>query len=237
MPRIILLLLALLVIFYLLYRFKRLDALMKNKLIKMLLIILSVSLLAVLVLTGRLSWLIAAVGALLPLVPRVARFILSVWPTVLPYFKRYQQNRQSTMTTRFIHLRIDMLSGEFQGEVLEGRFQGQKLQEMSLEQVMLLLDQCKQEDAESASLLIAYLDRKYPDWARGESESYSESMSDTVMSDKQARDILGIDDTASKKDVIKAHKRLMQKMHPDRGGSDYLAKQINKARDTLLSAD
>jgi len=209
---------------------------MKKKLIKTLLIILSVSLLAVLVLTGRLNWLIAAVGALLPLVPRVARFFLGVWPTVLPYFQRYRQNRQSTMTTRFIHLKIDMISGEFQGEVLEGDFQGQRLQQMSLEQVMLLLDQCKREDAESASLLIAYLDRKYPDWSKGEAESYSESMTDSVMSEKQARDILGIDETASKNDIIKAHKRLMQKMHPDRGGSDYLAKQINKARDTLLSA-
>jgi len=235
LPRILLLLLVILVVFYLLYRFKRLDPQKKKQLIKTLLIILSVSLLAVLVLTGRLNWLIAAIGALLPLVPRVARFLLGVWPTVLPYFKRYRQNRQSTMTTRFIHLQIDMLSGEFQGEVLEGPFQGQKLQEMSLEQIVLLLDQCKQEDAESASLLIAYLDRKYPDWARGESESYKESMTDSVMSDKQARDILGVSETANKSEINKAHKRLMQKMHPDRGGSDYLAQQINKARDTLLS--
>jgi len=237
LPRIILLLLVLVVVFYLLYRFKQLDQQKKKILIKTLVIILSVSLLAVLVLTGRLNWLIAAIGALLPLVPRVARFFLGVWPTVLPYLQRYRQNRQSTMTTRFIHMQIDLFSGELQGEVLEGRFKGQKLQETTLEQLMLLLDQCKQEDAESASLLIAYLDRKYPDWAKGEAESYSDSMTDSVMSDKQARDILGVSETANKKDIIKAHKSLMQKMHPDRGGSDYLAQQINKARDTLLSSD
>jgi len=208
---------------------------MKKKLIKTLLIVLTVALLAVLVLTGRLSWLIAAIGALLPLLPRLARFFLGVWPTILPYFKRYQQNRQSTMTTQFIHLQIDLLSGEFQGEVLKGSFKGLKLQEMSLDQVMLLLDQCKQEDAESAALLIAYLDRQYPDWSKGEAESYGEPMTDSSMSNEQARDILGLTETASKKDIIKAHKRLMQKMHPDRGGSDYLAMQINKARDTLLS--
>ena len=208
---------------------------MKKKLIKTLLIILTVVLLSVLVLTGRLNWLIAAIGALLPLLPRLARFFIGVWPTILPYFKRYQQNRQSTMTTQFIHLKIDLLSGEFQGEVLKGSFEGQKLQEMSLEQIMLLLDQCKQEDAESAALLMAYLDRQHTGWSKGESESYGENMSDSIMSDKQARDILGITETASEKDIIKAHKRLMQKMHPDRGGSDYLAQQINKARDTLLS--
>ncbi|MCW8934954.1 MAG: DnaJ domain-containing protein [Gammaproteobacteria bacterium] len=236
MPRIILILLILLVVFYVLYLFRRLDSLKRKQLLKNLAIILSVGLLAVLVLTGRLNWLIAAVGATLPLIPRVARFFIGVWPTVLPYFQRYRQNHQSTMTARFIHLQINVLSGELQGEVLEGEFQGQKLQAMSLEQIMLLLDQCKQEDAESASLLIAYLDRKYPEWAKGGSESYREPMTDSEMSDKQARDILGVSETANKKEINTAHKRLMQKLHPDRGGSDYLAQQINKARDTLLSS-
>ena len=236
MPRFILLLLVLLVLIYLLFRFKRLDEVKKKKLIISILITLSVGLLAVLVLTGRLSWLIAAIGALLPLVPRVARFFLGVWPTILPYFKRYQQNRQSTMTTIFIHLQIDLLSGEFRGEVLKGQFQGQKLQDMALEQVLLLLDECKQEDPESAALLIAYLDRQHPGWSKGDAESYTDAMTDSVMSYKQARDILGVSEAADKKDINTAHKRLMQKMHPDRGGSDYLAKQINKARDTLLSS-
>jgi DnaJ-class molecular chaperone len=39
---------------------------------------------------------------------------------------------------------------------------------------------------------------------------------------------------ASKEDVIKAHKRLMQRLHPDRGGSDYLAAKINAAKDKLV---
>jgi DnaJ-class molecular chaperone len=55
------------------------------------------------------------------------------------------------------------------------------------------------------------------------------------MSEQQARDILGLSADATKEEVIKAHKRLMQKMHPDRGGSDYLAAQINLAKQVLLS--
>ena len=55
------------------------------------------------------------------------------------------------------------------------------------------------------------------------------------MSRKQAADILGVDANASKEEVRLAHKKLMQKIHPDRGGSDGLAKQINHAKTTLLS--
>lgn len=50
----------------------------------------------------------------------------------------------------------------------------------------------------------------------------------------QAREVLGVKDNASKEEIIMAHKRMMQKVHPDRGGSDYLAAQINQAKDTLL---
>ena len=54
------------------------------------------------------------------------------------------------------------------------------------------------------------------------------------MTAAQAREILGVKADASKDEIVKAHKRMMQKVHPDRGGSDYLAAQINQAKDTLL---
>ena len=54
------------------------------------------------------------------------------------------------------------------------------------------------------------------------------------MSDAVALEILGLHQGATREEVVLAHRRLMQKMHPDRGGSDYLAKKINAARDFLL---
>ncbi len=55
-----------------------------------------------------------------------------------------------------------------------------------------------------------------------------------TMSQQEALDILGLKPGATREDIISAHKRMMQKVHPDRGGSDYLAAQLNKAKKTLL---
>ncbi len=63
---------------------------------------------------------------------------------------------------------------------------------------------------------------------------YRARQNDSLMSVAEAYKILGLEPHASKQDIIQAHKKLIQKMHPDRGGSDYLAAQINMAKDTLM---
>lgn len=69
---------------------------------------------------------------------------------------------------------------------------------------------------------------------------YSQQNNQTPQNNKtmtrhQAADILGIKETASKQEVVAAHRRLMQKVHPDRGGSDVLAAQINEAKKVMLA--
>ncbi|MBN4063280.1 hypothetical protein JYT79_00710 [Cardiobacterium sp. AH-315-I02] len=55
-----------------------------------------------------------------------------------------------------------------------------------------------------------------------------------TMSADEAREVLGLKPGSTKEEIILAHRRMMQKMHPDRGGSDFMAAQINKAKETLL---
>lgn len=223
-----------LLVAYLLYVYRKLSPENRRKLVKLILAASLIGLLLLLVVTGRLNWLFAAIGALLPLVPRVIRMFLGYWPSLIPYFRRYQQNKQSSMQTRFIKLQIDMLNGQLQGEVLEGDFKASMLKDLSLEQLTQLLEECQREDAESAALLTAYMKRAHPDWT-SKAGPYEYDKTASGMSEQEARNILGVSSTAGKKDIIKAHKHLMQKLHPDRGGSDYLAQQINQAKSTLMT--
>lgn len=68
---------------------------------------------------------------------------------------------------------------------------------------------------------------------RGAPKTAADDRGMPAMSRSEALRVLGLPEDASKEDIQQAHRRLLQKLHPDHGGSDYLAQRINAARDRL----
>ncbi len=195
--------------------------------------------------TGRLHWVFAAGAAVLPFAQRIFG-LLRFLPLAKNLYGRYQAKQSyqapktgqtSTVETRFLRMRLDHDSGEMDGEVLEGAFEDRLLSQLTLDELLILRAECQRVDPESASLLDAYLDRTHTEW-REQTDSQTDNETAAAGSDsmtpEEAREILGVDKNASKQDITQAHRRLMHKLHPDRGGSDYLASKINLAKDCLL---
>jgi hypothetical protein len=134
----------------------------------------------------------------------------------------------------YLRMTLDHDSGEMDGVVLKGSLQGSHLRDLSLEQLQQLWETCRGEDADGAALLEAYLDRIHPDWRQEEQASDATSHTPGPMSREEAWQVLGLEPGADEQAIIEAHRRLMQKLHPDRGGSTYLAAKLNQAKDLLL---
>ncbi|MFO0998461.1 MAG: DnaJ domain-containing protein [Alphaproteobacteria bacterium] len=147
----------------------------------------------------------------------------------------FSRGKTSSVETRFLRLSLDHDSGAMTGIVREGPHAGD-IGRLSLQDLLDLLDRCRGEDPRSVQLLEAYLDREHPDWRDKSAADSGERPPPgrTGMTREEAFRILGIDSDASEEQIRDAHRRLMGKLHPDRGGSDYLAAQINQAKDLLL---
>jgi hypothetical protein len=142
----------------------------------------------------------------------------------------------STVVTEHLEMELDHDSGATSGKVLKGMFAGRDLDSLKPAEVALLWHDCRFVDPQSAQLLEAYLDRVHPTWrddvARGERAMRDR---DGRMQPAEAYEILGLKPGATDEDIRRAHRDLMLKLHPDRGGSTYLAAQVNEAKDVLLS--
>ena len=144
---------------------------------------------------------------------------------------------RSEIATPWLRMTLDHDSGDMQGRVLAGRFSGRLLGDLTEQELIALLGECAA-DADSARLLESYLDRRLGmEWRqrRGSGQRHGpDRVHDTDMSVAEAWEVLGLKPGATPDEIRAAHRRLMQTVHPDRGGSDHLAARVNRAKDILL---
>ena len=145
--------------------------------------------------------------------------------------------RKSSVRSRFIETTLDHDSGELTGTVSEGHFAGRSLDDLDEEELGALGREIAG-DVESEALLEAYLDRRFPGRREdGEADPGPRPGGTTqsgAMTDEEAYEILGLPAGAGEADIRAAHRRLLKGVHPDQGGSTFLAARINQAKDQLL---
>jgi DnaJ domain len=180
----------------------------------------------------RLGSALALMGVLAPVILR-GRTMWRRWQNVAGP----RRGHVSEAATEYLRMRLDHDSGGMSGTVLKGRFAGRRLDELVQSDLVALWRECRLADEASARLMESYLDRLGIDWrgAPGDDARASTAPAD-AMTREEALAILGLAPGATAAQIKEAHRSLMMKLHPDHGGSTYLAAKINRAKEMLLGA-
>lgn len=163
----------------------------------------------------------------------------------------------SEIRTEILHMLLDLESGEMRGSVLVGTYAGADLDSLGVDDLQLLYVDCCSATDQSQAVLEAYFERRpdcsgWQNWRpadngkhgsragggdRSDDEYRQSGKGNSNASDMtidEARKILGVGAHATREDINRAYKTQIKAVHPDHGGSDYLASKINAARSLLL---
>jgi len=144
------------------------------------------------------------------------------------------QGQVSRVRSAYLDMELDHDSGAMRGTIITGPRQGTSLDALDIATLARLLGEI---DEESRALLAAYLDRRDASWrehAQADPAAGRGGPSRGPMTHQEAYEILGLKPGASAEDIVNAHRTLMKRLHPDLGGTNYLAARVNEAKDTLL---
>jgi hypothetical protein len=203
-----------------------------------------------------LRWIIGGVAALLAvfLLLRgrvdVASIIGAVAFTVLRYGRLgplvigggdVSEDNESGVRSRFITMNLDHATGDISGRVIAGRFKGADLMDLGEHDTRELLAEVAG-DPDSLALLETWLDKNRAGWreyfaeqdAAAAGEPPPGGSGSRADPEAEAYKVLGLQPGATADDIREAHRNLMKRVHPDQGGSTYLASKINEAKDRLL---
>ena len=200
----------------------------------------------VLLLTGRIGLAApAAVAAFALFRGNLGR--LGAFARHIPGMGTPSSGQTSDIQTPWLVMWLDHDTGRMGGRVRQGKFSGAELEHLSLDDLLLLRGELIG-DGESLRLLDSFIERVHGADVGGDSareggeqsggQSHREQVSRpnaSGMSREEAFEVLGLAPGATVEDIKQAHRDLMQKVHPDRGGSSYLATKLNQAKDLLLA--
>jgi hypothetical protein len=190
---------------------------------------------------------IIAVGGLLMLRGRIDMALplfvfgagLAGWMPGLPGFgpTTRRSGGRSRVASRLIEMELDLATGVMGGRVVAGSLAGRDLDSLGPGELAALYREAASEP-DSLSLLEAYLDRRAPGWRedfqKDAAAGAGKARRSDAMSEQEAHEVLGVQPGADAETIRRAHRSLMKKLHPDQGGSTYLATRVNEARDLLL---
>ncbi|MBX3582614.1 MAG: DnaJ domain-containing protein [Rhizobiaceae bacterium] len=146
--------------------------------------------------------------------------------------------QRSTVRTAALEMELDHDTGGLEGMILAGTYEQRVLSTLSLSELTEAYRELAS-DSESRQLLETYLDGRFPAWRddlkTDGGNRHGVPPGAGTMTKEEAYKILGLETGASTTDIRKAHRRLMQRLHPDLGGTSFLAARINEAKDVLLS--
>ena len=138
-----------------------------------------------------------------------------------------------------IEMELDHETGKMRGMILAGPDEGKLLDALTRPQCETLYRLCCRDDPEGARLLEAYLDRRFSGWRPTDNNRRDSGSADAgrragAMSKDEAYEVLGLQKGASREEVVRSHRSLMKKLHPDHGGTTDLAARVNEAKDVLM---
>jgi hypothetical protein len=181
---------------------------------------------------------LATTGKILFAVPALLGGLWLMGYLKVPGFKNWGSVNVMRRATTLLDIRIDQQTGAIEGAVTGGALKGRALRSLSQQECYRLLEELNAGDPNGLRLFVAYLDGRFPGWRedlQGGANAGPGSQARTgVMSDKEAYHILGLGPGADQTAIRDAHRRLIQKLHPDVGGSNALAALVNEAKDVLL---
>ena len=193
-----------------------------------------------LAISGKLNWLLTGAGLILGflwLVIQKSLFIFHSVPFAGPLLFRFifrHTKDKANFSSDWIKVFVHRPSGAVDGEVLQGEYRNRRLSSLQRHDLDKLLEVLRSQDRKGFLLLQSYLLMRFRQSFQQQGGSQRQQAAMGVMDKEEALRILGLDDEADEEAIKAAHKQLMQKLHPDRGGSSYLSAKINEARDFLL---